>query len=84
MAKLKPLLLLLPLTLALCSCATPAKLPEPAPPAVVELAKARLTQPDPEMMEPVLANFQERLLDYFQQTPVPSSLPSPAKPTSPP
>ena len=69
--RLLPSLLLL--ALALSSCATPGIKPEPAPPAVVKLAKAKLPDPPPEVMVPRAPSFQERLVNFFSS--------SPAKPT---
>ena len=83
MDKPKLLFLLLLLSLALFACGTPVVKPEAAPPAVVQLARPQLPPAPPEVLVVREPNFQQRLLDFFQQTPATSSSGLQVKPTTP-
>ena len=78
--------LLLVCALALSSCATPAVKPDPAPPSVVALPRARLAPPDAEMMVPREPDFLQKVLNFWSvkpAAPIPSSASSPSvKPES--
>lgn len=56
--------LLLPLALALSSCATQEPLP-PAPPSVIEAPRAQIEPLDPELARQAVPDFQQRLRNFF-------------------
>lgn len=79
------LLIALLLSMALSSCATRKKeAPPPAPPQVIEVPTAKLSEPPTQVMEKREANFRERLLDFFSPKPTePTILPASSPPRKP-